>query len=71
VSLAAFRVTGVLMRRHTGVRAATISVERMVVPGAEDFDISEGSNDVAVVKGEVTLCLAAWVTGARMEGTTW
>jgi hypothetical protein len=43
----------------------------MVVPGAEDFDISEGSNDVAVVKGEVTLCLAAWVTGARMEGTTW
>ena len=29
MSLAAFRVTDMLMRRHTGMRAATISVEKV------------------------------------------
>jgi hypothetical protein len=38
-------------------------------PGAEDFSISEGSNSVTVIKGEGTLYLAVWETGARMEGT--
>ena len=47
------------MRRYTGVRAATISVENVVVPGAEDFYMSEGSKDVTVFKGEVTKYLAA------------
>jgi len=59
------------MRRYTGVRAATISVERGFVSGAEDFNVSEGSNGVTTDKGEVTLYLAACVTGARMEGTAW
>jgi hypothetical protein len=31
--------------------------------------MSEGSNGVTVIKGEVTFYLAVWVTGARMEGT--
>ena len=42
-----------------------------LIPGAEGFKIPEGSNRVTVDKGEVALCLAAWLTGARMEGTTW
>ena len=58
------------MRRYTGMRAATISVERGFVSGAEGFNLSEGSNGVTVDKGEVAKCLAAWLTGARMEGTT-
>ena len=33
--------------------------------------MSEGSNGVTVDVGEVTLYLAAWVTGARMERTAW
>jgi hypothetical protein len=33
--------------------------------------MSEGRNGVTVGKGEVTAYLAAWLTGARMEGTTW
>jgi len=41
------------------------------VPGAEGFNLSKGSNGVTVVMGEVTQYLAAWVTGARMEGMTW
>jgi hypothetical protein len=53
------------------VRAATISVERGFVSGAEGFNVSEGSNGVTIDKGEVTLYLAACVTGARMEGTAW
>ena len=46
------------MRRYTGMRAATISVENNNVPGAEDFTKSEGSNGVTVIKGEVTFYLA-------------
>ena len=58
MSLAAFRVTEVLMRRYTGVRAATISVEKVDFPGAEVFNMAEGGNDVTVFKGEVRLYLA-------------
>jgi hypothetical protein len=58
VSLAAFRVTEVLMRRYTGVRAATNSVENVDFPGAEVFKMAEGGNDVTVFKGEVMLYLA-------------
>ena len=58
MSLAAYRVTEVLMRRYTGVRAATISVENGYFPGAEVFNIAEGGNDVTVFKGEVMLYLA-------------
>ena len=58
MSLAAFRVTGVLMRRYTGVRAAMISVENVDFPGAEVFYIAEGGNGVTVFKGEVMLYLA-------------
>ncbi len=71
MSLAARGVTGVLMRRYTGVRAARISVEIRIVPGAEGLTISEGSTGVTVGKGEAALHLAACLTGARMEGTTW
>jgi hypothetical protein len=41
------------------MRAATISVERGFVSGAEGFNVSEGSNSVAVDEGEVALYLAA------------
>ena len=46
------------MRRYTGVRAATISVENGYFPGAEVFNIAEGGNEVTVFKGEVMLYLA-------------
>jgi hypothetical protein len=46
------------MRRHTGVRAATNSVENVDFPGAEVFKMAEGGNDVTVFKGEVMLYLA-------------
>jgi len=46
------------MRRYTGVRAATNSVENVDVPGAEVFNMAEGGNDVTVFKGEVMLYLA-------------
>lgn len=60
------------MRRYTGMRAATISVERGFIPGAEGVNLLEGSNGVpAKKKGKVTSYLAAWLTGARMEGATW
>ena len=59
------------MRRYTGVRAATNSVENVDFPGAEVFNIAEGGNGVTVLKGEVMLYLAVCVTGARTEGTTW
>lgn len=58
MSLAAFRVTEVLMRRYTGVRAATNSVENVDFPGAEVFNMAEGGNDVTAFKGEVMLYLA-------------
>ena len=58
MSLAAFRVTEVWMRRYTGVRAATNSIENVDVPGAEVFNMAEGGNDVTVFKGEVMLYLA-------------
>ena len=60
-----------MMRRCTGVRAAMNSVEIGLIPGAEGLKMSEGCNGVTVNKGEVTLYLAAWLTGARMEGATW
>ena len=44
---------------------------KSLIPGAEGLVIPEGSNRVTVNKGEVTLYLAACLTGARMEGTTW
>ena len=46
------------MRRYTGVRAATISVENVEYPGVEVFNMAEGGNDVTVFKGEVMLYLA-------------
>ncbi len=46
------------MRRYTGVRAATISLENVDFPGAEVFNIAEGGNGVTVFEGEVTLYLA-------------
>ncbi|MGD9184728.1 MAG: hypothetical protein PVI72_06050 [Desulfobacterales bacterium] len=42
------------MRRYTGVRAATISVERGFVSGGEGFNVSEGSNGVTIDKGKVS-----------------
>jgi len=45
--------------------------KRVYIPGAEGVNLFEGSNVVSArVTGEVTAYLAAWLTGARMEGTT-
>jgi len=69
VSLAAFRVTDMLMRRCTGMRAATISVEKVFFQVPRALLRLKAATPSPADMGEGTAYLAAWVTGARMEGT--
>ena len=69
MSLAAFRVTDVLMRRHIGMRAATISVEKVYFQEPRALLRLKAATPSPVNLGEGAADLAAWVTGARMEGT--
>ncbi len=58
-----------MMRRYTGMRAATISVEKVFFQEPRALLRLKAATPSPADMGEGTAYLAACVNGARMEGT--
>ena len=69
VSLAAFRVTGRLMRRYTSVRAAKMQPRKGQFPGVEGFIALEDNSAASRKEGEGRAHPAGCWAGARTKRT--